>query len=106
MPNVDDALISVYAVPKFGPFYWQRAHYQNFSPRTLAAVLARAGFASELIPVQRYDLSNHMVWMLEGRPGGFGRYRDLITPNVDAAYAQALKDQWVCDTIYAVARPR
>jgi SAM-dependent methyltransferase len=106
VPNVEDALLSVYAVPSFGPFYWQKAHYQNFSHRTLAAILEQAGYTTELIPVQRYDLSNHMVWMLEGRPGGFGRYRHLLTADVDATYAEALKRQWVCDTIYAVARRR
>ena len=107
VPNVEDALLSVYAVPSFGPFYWQKAHYQNFSQKiVLAAVLDEAGYTAELIPVQRYDLSNHMVWMRDGRPGGFGRYRDLLTPAVERAYADALKARWVCDTVYAVARRR
>jgi SAM-dependent methyltransferase len=106
VPNVEDALLSVYAVPSFGPFYWQKAHYQNFSQRTLAAVLDQAGYTADLIPVQRYDLSNHMVWMRDGRAGGFGRFRDLLTPAVEQAYAEALKARWVCDTVYAVARRR
>ena len=104
VPNVDDALVSLYAVPAFGPFYWQKAHYQNFSHRTLHNVLERAGYHAELIPAQRYDLSNHMVWMLEGKPGGLGRWRHIFGVETTTAYAEALKKHWLCDTIYAVAK--
>jgi SAM-dependent methyltransferase len=106
VPNVDDVLLGPYRIPKFGPFYWQRAHYQYFSHRTLAQALERAGFQATMIPVQRYDLSNHMVWMMDGRPGGAGRFADLFTPALDAAYRDALKASWRCDTVFAVARTR
>ncbi len=106
VPNVDDALLSLYAVPAFGPFYWQKAHYQNFSQKTLGLVLGRANYDATMFPVQRYDLSNHMVWMMEGRPGGYGRFRNVFTKEVEAAYAEALKTHWVCDTVFAVATSR
>ncbi len=106
VPNVEDALLSVYQIPNFPAFYWQKAHYHYFSRRTLEDVLSRAGYLAELIPVQRYDLSNHMVWMMEGKPGGMGRLRDLFTPEVETAYAEALKARWVCDTLFAVASVR
>lgn len=104
VPNVDDALISIYAIPRFGPFYWQKAHYHYFSHRTLLSVLQQVGYKAEVVPVQRYDLSNHMVWMLEGKPGGAGRFKHLFTPELEVAYAESLKARWVCDTILAVAR--
>jgi SAM-dependent methyltransferase len=103
VPNVDDALLTAYTIPGFPPFYWQKAHYFNFSQRTLCDVLSRAGYSAQVVPVQRYDLSNHMVWMMEGRPGGTGRFKYLFRPEVETAYAEALKAQWVCDTIFAVA---
>jgi SAM-dependent methyltransferase len=103
VPNVDDALLRTYSIPKFGPFYWQKAHYHYFSQATLAAVLTRAGYESQMIPVQRYDLSNHMVWMMEGKPGGVGRYRQLFSAALEAAYADSLRAHWVCDTVFAVA---
>lgn len=103
VPNIEDALLSVYQIPNFPVFYWQKAHYHYFSRLTLAEVLSRAGYEAQLTPVQRYDLSNHMVWMMEGKPGGMGRLGHLFTPEVETAYAEALKAQWVCDTIFAVA---
>ena len=103
VPNVDDALLSLYRLEAFDRFYWQRAHYHNFSRSTLTAVLERAGYTVETFPVQRYDLSNHMVWMMEGRPGGHGRFADVLGPAVTAEYSQALKNRWICDTVFAVA---
>ena len=66
-------------------------------------MLARAGFQAQVFPEQRYDLSNHMIWMMEGKPGGMGHYADLFSPELEAIYAAALKTQWVCDTLFAVA---
>jgi SAM-dependent methyltransferase len=106
VPNVDDILLGPYTIPNFAPFYWQKAHYFNFSRKTLKAVLDQAGLNTQLIPVQRYDLSNHMVWMMEGKPGGAGRFKELFTPALEAAYADMLKAQWRCDTIMAIATTR
>ncbi|MFQ5872483.1 MAG: methyltransferase domain-containing protein [Dehalococcoidia bacterium] len=105
VPNVEDALISTYKVPAFGPFYWQRAHYYYFSPATLAGVLNKAGYESRMYPVQRYDLSNHMVWMLEGKPGGKGRFQDIFGEELESAYAEVLRGRWICDTVFALATP-
>ncbi|MBI4848378.1 MAG: class I SAM-dependent methyltransferase [Nitrospirae bacterium] len=102
VPNVDDVLVSRYSIPGFLKFYWQKAHYHYFSHTTLTRVFKQAGYDCELFPVQRYDLSNHIVWMTEQRPGGTGHYGDIFTPEVEIAYAEALKKQWVCDTLFAV----
>lgn len=102
VPNVDDILLSPYNIPNFAPFYWQKAHYYNFSHKTLEDVLIRAGYNVKMIPTQRYDLSNHMVWMMEGKPGGVGRFKEIFTPELEIAYAEALKKQWKCDTLFAV----
>lgn len=104
VPNVDDVLVSTYNIPQFGPFYWQKAHYHCFSNRTLLDVCRRAGYQAEVFPVQRYDLSNHLVWMMEGRPGGAGHFRAIFSPELEAAYAEALKRHWLCDTVLAVVK--
>ena len=103
VPNVDDVLLSRYGIPSFAPFYWQKVHYYVFSRLTLVDVLSRAGFQAQVFPEQRYDLSNHVVWMTEGKPGGMGRYADLFSPELEATYAAAIKAHWVCDTLFAVA---
>ncbi|MBK6632555.1 MAG: NAD-dependent epimerase/dehydratase family protein [Betaproteobacteria bacterium] len=38
---------------------------------------------------QRYDLSNHMVWARDGKPGGMGRFTPQLGAEVEDAYRQA-----------------
>jgi SAM-dependent methyltransferase len=105
VPNVDDALVTLYAVDAFDRFYWQRAHYFNYSHGTLTEVLHRAGFASvETIPEQRYDISNHLHWLARGEPGGKGRYTHVFDEACNAEYQRCLREHWLCDTVFAVAR--
>jgi 2-polyprenyl-3-methyl-5-hydroxy-6-metoxy-1,4-benzoquinol methylase len=105
VPNVDDALVRLYQVGAFDRFYWQRAHYFNDSHETLAEVLRRAGFAEvETIPEQRYDISNHLHWLARGEPGGKGRYVDIFDERTNREYQRSLREAWLCDTVFAVAR--
>lgn len=103
VPNVDDALVSVYDIPAYREFYFQKAHLYYFSKKTLEAVLAKAGFSSDVIGIQRYDLSNHLRWMLTREPGGQGYYAELLGPVVSVAYAEALAQSGRSDTLWAVA---
>ena len=103
VPNVDDVLLSAYDIPTFAPFYFQKAHYYNFSRKTLENVLAKSGYSPQVFPAQRYDLSNHMHWMMAGRPGGKGKYVHIFSESLEASYAETLKNNWVCDTLFAVA---
>lgn len=102
VPCVNDPLISLYNVSAFQKFYWSIAHHYYFSPTSLARQLDELGCHYELIPEQRYDLSNHMVWMLEGKPGGMGRYTDAFGEELESRYKDRLKKVWSCDTIVAV----
>jgi 2-polyprenyl-3-methyl-5-hydroxy-6-metoxy-1,4-benzoquinol methylase len=104
VPNVDDALVRYYQLDAFDRFYWQKAHYFNYSRSTMQLVLERAGFERiDVIPEQRYDISNHVHWLWKGEPGGKGRYTDLFDAGVNREYARALKERWLCDTVFAVA---
>ena len=104
VPNVEDALVRFYQLDSFDRFYWQKAHYFNYSHRTLAMVLGRAGFeAMEMIPEQRYDISNHIHWLLKGEPGGKGKYSPIFDDGLNREYARCLKAHWLCDTIFAIA---
>jgi hypothetical protein len=78
-------------------------HCLYFSPDTLQRVCRQAGFLTvELIPIQRYDLSNHLVWLQHGKPGGMRHYAQVFPPALEAAYASCLKDRWLCDTIFGI----
>ena len=105
VPNVDDALVKYWRVNAFDRFYWQKAHYFNYSHETLTMVLRMAGFEEVTpVPVQRYDISNHVHWLWKGEPGGAGAYADLLDERVNAEYVRALRERWLCDTVMAVAR--
>jgi len=56
----------------------------------------------EILRDQRYDLSNHMVWARDGRPGGMGRFTKELGDELEENYKQALIRIGKCDTLVAV----
>ncbi|MFX0198736.1 MAG: class I SAM-dependent methyltransferase [Candidatus Hodarchaeota archaeon] len=102
IPCATDPLVELYKVPAFDKFYWSVAHHWYFNKESLAEVLKKAGYTFELFPEQRYDISNHMTWMQEGKPGGLGRYSHIFGSSLDKLYKKKLKEKWQCDTIIAV----
>ena len=99
VPSATDPLTSLYTIPAFERFYWSIAHHYYYTPRALGAVLDTLGLKYRLLPEQRYDLSNHVVWMTEGKPGGQGRFDGIFSPALIEQYKRDLKAAWRCDTI-------
>jgi len=104
VPNVDDILVSVYKIKNHLDFYWEIAHNYYFDKETLGTVLRRAGYLYNIFPLERYDLSNHIYWMLYGKPGGKGFYKEIFSKDLLNEYENCLKIQFFCDTIYAIAK--
>lgn len=102
VPNANDPLTAFYDIPAFEQFYWWRAHHWYYTPRSLGRVLDDVGRPYELHPGQRYDLSNHIHWLMTGKPGGRGKYSHLFSAETERAYAEDLKRAWLCDTIIAI----
>ncbi len=102
VPCATDPLVELYKVPAFEQFYWSVAHHWYFTKESLSRVLEKTDYAFQLFAEQRYDISNHMVWMLEGRPGGLGRYNHVFDEELNRQYKEQLKKYWICDTIVAV----
>ncbi len=103
VPNTGEALISLYHSSAYNEFVWQRAHCSYFSVDTLKKLFAKAGLKAEFVPEQRYDISNHLYWLAEGKAGGTGKYRHIFSEKLNKQYAEDLKKRWLCDTIMAVA---
>ena len=99
VPSATDPLTSLYTIPAFERFYWSIAHHYYYTPRSLAYVLERMGLEYRMLPEQRYDLGNHIIWMTDGRPGGQGRFADVFSPELIEKYKEDLKAKWCCDTI-------
>lgn len=97
VPCVNDPLTSLYDIPAFDDFYWSVAHHYYFSPKAISNILNTIDCKYEIIPTQRYDLSNHLVWMQQGKPGGQGVY-NIFSDETLNSYKDDLIENWVCDT--------
>lgn len=102
VPNGNDPLTSLYRVPEFEEFYWWRAHHWYFTPRSLGRVLDELGRPYEIHPGQRYDLSNHIQWALDGKPGGQGRFDSVFSDETKRSYADDLKRSGNFDYLIAI----
>ena len=103
VPNVDDALLSLYDLPAFKSFYYTPAHQFYYSKKTLADLFRKIGIGNfEIKPIQRYDLSNHIYWMIYSKPGGMGRYNNVFHEKLNLEYKTALESKFICDTLFAV----
>lgn len=100
VPNVDDILVSFYKTPEILDFYWQLAHYFYYSAKTLKTAFEKCGY--KVIHVkhsQRYDISNHIHWLKEKKPGGLRKYTDIFGDKLNEAYKANLIEKGLSDTI-------
>lgn len=102
VPNANDPLVSLYKVPEFQSFYWWRAHHWYFTPASLGFLLKKLGRPFEIFPGQRYDLSNHLHWLMTGKPGGFRKYSHIFSPETEKSYASDLMRSGHCDYLVCV----
>ena len=100
IPSATDALTSLYSIDAFERFYWSIAHHYYYTPNSLRYVLDKMEVNNyKLLPEQRYDLSNHITWLQDGKPGGQGRYNHVYSKSSLLEYSESLKASWNCDTI-------
>lgn len=102
VPNSNDALFSIYDMPAFERFYWSKAHPWYFNEESLDYLLTRMECKYEIILEQRYDLSNHMWWALNGKPGGMGKFTKFFGTEIEENYKSALINAGLCDTMFAI----
>ncbi len=95
-----------YECKKFKEFSLWSQHLILHTRESLSAMLRDSGFQSVIIEgVQRYPLSNHFHWMLEGRPGGhFEPISQIDTPLLNEQYSLSLGKIDATDTLVAIAR--
>lgn len=102
IPNAEDPLYTIYDIPAFERFYWSIAHPWYFNEKSLHFLLENLGYKYEILRDQRYDLSNHMIWARDGRPGGMGRFSEKLGTELDESYKQSLIKSGKCDTLIGV----
>ena len=99
VPNLQDPLLSVYTANAYRRFYYHNEHLLYFTPRSLRAVLERAGFAGKIHHVQDYNFTNHLNWIFLDRPqlschDGLGKATLPLSPNLRAEARRAI-EQWL-----------
>ena len=104
VPCAQDPLIILYQIPAFDKFYWSIAHHYYFTTASLSHILNTFDCRYEYVPDQRYDLSNHMVWMLEGKPGGQGKYNHIFSQDTLRSYKADLIRNNTFDTFFVFIR--
>ena len=68
VPNINDALISVYDINEYKKFYYRLPHIFYYSEETLKKMLQSCGFKGTTKTVQEYSFFNHIYWMFVKGP--------------------------------------
>ncbi len=105
IPNAADPLYTIYNIPAFERFYWSIAHHWYFTKKSFEYLLNNInGISFEIMLDQRYDLSNHMVWARDGKPGGMARFSEKLGSEIEIKYRKALIDSGYADTLIGIIK--
>lgn len=106
VPHARDFLLDYVDSEPFRKFTLWSQHLVLHTRDSLKRMLEHAGYRDVVVTgAQRYPLSNHMLWMASGRPGGHkSKFAAIDTPELTAAYEAALARIDATDTLIAVAR--
>ena len=53
---------------------------------------------------QRYDLSNHITWLKDGKPGGTNKYNKYFSKKLNNQYKRDLINSGYCDTLGVIIK--
>lgn len=102
VPHANDALLTLYKNKPFSEFTYWSCHLYLFSPNSLRMLGEQAGFNVDYIQqTQRYPLSNHLNWLINGEPGGHKQFGFLDSLQLNSAYTAQLSSIGMCDTLVA-----
>jgi 2-polyprenyl-3-methyl-5-hydroxy-6-metoxy-1,4-benzoquinol methylase len=121
VPNLNDALLTVYGIPEYKNFYFREPHVTYWGQHNLAKCLSVMGYEAKISTRQRYSLSNHLNWVVNHVPmdrfdvaTSFMKfvntqhpaapYLNRITAKLDKEYRTQLEALGCADTIVAKGR--
>jgi hypothetical protein len=93
-PSADDALLTLYDCDAFQCFSCWSKHLYLFTASTLTTLIKQA--CLKVISVQhhqRYSLSNHSYWLIQGKPVRHKQWSFLETAEENHAYSKSLARQ-------------
>lgn len=104
VPNVNDALISLYSVEACRRFLFFKSHLQYFTRASLAKTIGLAGL--NLVGISghnRFGLANHLYWLSRGKPNGHKVWRFLDDEFLSRHYTRVLAAADLSDSLVAQA---
>ena len=105
VPNVDDVMLKTFRCRPFIEHYYKKAHIFNYNEKGLEYIFDNCNFSNYKIrQIQRYNLSNNLYWLSDGRPSGrqSSVYKTLITDALNKEYIASLIKNKQADTLFAV----
>jgi len=106
MPNVDDILCSLRS-PSFLPFFFQTAHLNYFSGRSVPELFNGSGFVDLQIDyLHKYDFQNLVAWLKHGRPADLPEVNGLFDRPFDLHFGAELERLGLSSHLFVTARKR
>ena len=104
VPSSSDILLSRFNLQEFKDFTFCIESLIWHNKVSLTKFLKKAGFKKiKIIPIQRYDLNNHMGWLIQGKPGGHEFLKSFCNNKQKKFYENFLIKNEITDTLLAIA---
>lgn len=102
VPHAEDILMTRYNNLEFKKFNYWSEHLILHTKESLKNFIEKSNLKVNYITgIQRYNLSNHLYWMSNNKPGGHRKWIDLSTPILDKEYENILININSTDTLIA-----
>ena len=102
VPNANEALLSLYDSKEYSLFNTWEEHIFIYNAENLKYIAKKCDLRVDFVrQVQRYPLSNHLLWLQKGKPQGHVIYNFLNSKTLNDAYAKTLAELGACDTLMA-----
>tara|TARA_Y100001970_G_scaffold284629_1_gene402376 strand:- start:1599 stop:2504 length:906 start_codon:yes stop_codon:yes gene_type:complete len=104
VPHANDFLILQDELDEFKNFAFWKEHLVLHTIKSLKKIILKSGFKKVNIQYyQRYNLANHLGWLIKKKPGGHIFYKNLVSDHLNRSYAENLKKLGQTDTLIAIA---
>ena len=104
VPHANDILLNLYQSENFKNFTLWSEHLILHTRVSLRKFLEVSGYKNIVIEgFQRYPLSNHLHWLVKGKPGGHEQWDFLNQDGVVDEYNKLLSGLNMTDTLIATA---
>lgn len=104
VPNSNDVLLSLYECKDFADFTYWSAHLYLYNEDSIRQLIESVDLyqIDEIKQIQRYGLSNHLMWLAKGKPGGHSTWNFMNETSLDAEYERKLAEIKACDTLIVI----